>query len=752
MSELCILPLDSIVESTYNPRSSFDAAKLQELADSIRTSGLHQPILVRRLPGDRIDSTDRGVTHEIVAGARRFRASRIAGQKDIAAIVRFMSDDTAMEVAILENLQRDDLSALEEAEGYERLMQHSSLTAEAVGAKIGKSKSYVYARLKLTALHQAGRDALREGKIDASKALLIARIPDEKLQAKALEFCTVADYYGTTRGYRQCAEHIQREFMLRLDAARFKITDPTLVEGRPACPDCPLRTGFEPELFADVKSADTCTLPSCFHAKEAAHDARLLKAANDRGQTVIVGKEARQIMPSEYKALAGFKRLDDVRDAPGKDTLRKLLKAQMKERGIVPVLLANPHKDGAMMEVLPNAVVAELLVAAGEAQGAETIERASRGEAQEALRKANAAAHHKLETKWREAAVTECAARLVNRASEPVPADVLRVVAVRIAGLLTAGPSKVVAQLLGIGTVASAAGICEHIENAQSDPAHLLRLVAMADELEVKEWLRAEDQRPDAITANAAALGVDLEALRASLKADQKAEEKAKAQRAAAKAEKEAAKLQKASEATSSAALARDDANGMEPGESRKKPRGKKASPAAQAEAPKTSAAHASAQIAAALQAAGEPDPGAATATQDDEAHPRLRADAAPSAQAATPTTLSSTPAWPFPTASNAKKTATSTVANTDKAEIATAPAKREVQPGLPAGFAIRQRVEISEHVGGGAAKYRGRMAFVERLPAADTPGFYWVLVTGKNGSMGRRTVVHEADLIAVEA
>lgn len=170
MIEFRNIALDAIIESTFNPRKNFDPAKLAELSESIKASGVLQPILVRPLTGDRVSETDRTVQFEIIAGARRYRASELAGLATIPAIVRAMSNDAAMEAAILENLQRDDLTELEEAEGYEALMAHASINADAVAAKIGKSRSYVFGRLKLLDLSQDCKQAMRKGKMSAAEA------------------------------------------------------------------------------------------------------------------------------------------------------------------------------------------------------------------------------------------------------------------------------------------------------------------------------------------------------------------------------------------------------------------------------------------------------------------------------------------------------------------------------------------------------------------------------------------------------
>jgi ParB/RepB/Spo0J family partition protein len=182
-------PLALIVTSLTNPRKTFDPAKMAGLTASIAASGVHQPVLLRPLPASRLADTASMKPRpefELVAGERRLRASKAAGLQNIPAMVRELTDDQVLEIQIVENLQRDDLSELEEAEGYETLMQHSKLNADQVGTKIGKSRSYVYGRIKLLDLCQEARTSLRDGTVDASRALVVARIPDHKLQIRAM--------------------------------------------------------------------------------------------------------------------------------------------------------------------------------------------------------------------------------------------------------------------------------------------------------------------------------------------------------------------------------------------------------------------------------------------------------------------------------------------------------------------------------------------------------------------------------------
>ena len=376
------LALDRITPSLTNPRKTFDPAKLAELAASIKASGVHQPVVVRSLPGSRLADTDRTVQYELVVGERRLRASIIAGVDTIPAIVRALSDNEVMEIQVVENLQRDDLAPLEEAEGYDHLMQHTGLSADEVAAKIGKSRSYVYAKLKLLDLCQEVRQALREGSIDASRALLIARIPDGKLQLKALRVATAPQGGAADApGVRAFGQWLQQNVMLRLEGAPFPITDAKLTAAG-SCKDCPKRTGANPDLFSDVAGADVCTDPACYHLKEAAHHAHLVHQAQAKGLKVLAGADAKAVVTHQWDrdALDGYTRLDSQRhDATGAPTsLRNLLTGvDLIASGIQPVLIEHPRSKE-LIEAVPTAETEALLITKGllrQSQKAESVER-----------------------------------------------------------------------------------------------------------------------------------------------------------------------------------------------------------------------------------------------------------------------------------------------------------------------------------------------------------------------------------------
>jgi ParB/RepB/Spo0J family partition protein len=347
-----MLALSQLHESKLNPRKSYDKDRLAELTASIKTKGVLQPIVTR-------PNAD---GFEVVCGARRLRAAREAGLTEIPAVVRELSDVEALEVAVIENLQRADVHEIEEAEGYEQLMKLHKQTADDLAAKVGKSKAYVYARLKLLALSPAGRKAFYEGALNASTALLVARIPGAKLQEQALKEVTELDYRGDRMPVRQAAEHIQRRYMLQLKSAPFSTKDPKLVAKAGACGECPKRTGNQPELFADVGSADVCTDPQCFNAKKEAHYQVLRDEARAKGQEVIEGKEAKTIKPYSYGDIRGYSRLEDTAwsDATGQTKVSALLK---KVPDVPVKLFEDPHTRELVkvVETADGALVATML-------------------------------------------------------------------------------------------------------------------------------------------------------------------------------------------------------------------------------------------------------------------------------------------------------------------------------------------------------------------------------------------------------
>ncbi|MFD1421496.1 ParB/RepB/Spo0J family partition protein [Lactiplantibacillus songbeiensis] len=166
------LALTDIRANPYQPRHKFDQAALKELASSIEKSGVFQPIIVRQ-PDAEIKK------YELIAGERRFRASKLAKQTTIPAIVRDVTEEQMMEVAVLENLQREDLTPLEEAEAYESLMKKLKLTQAEVSKRLGKSRPYIANYLRLLGLPTGVKQLIQGGKLSMGQARTLLSLKDK---------------------------------------------------------------------------------------------------------------------------------------------------------------------------------------------------------------------------------------------------------------------------------------------------------------------------------------------------------------------------------------------------------------------------------------------------------------------------------------------------------------------------------------------------------------------------------------------
>ncbi len=164
------IPTAFIRPSAHNPRRSFDEGDLAELAQSIREKGVVQPLIVRPLPGADV--------YEIIAGERRWRAAQKAGLHDVPVVVREASDKEALELAIIENVQRADLNALEEALGYQQLMDEHQYTQAALAETIGKSRSHIANTVRLLKLPDAVQAFIRDGSLSAGHARALVTHPD----------------------------------------------------------------------------------------------------------------------------------------------------------------------------------------------------------------------------------------------------------------------------------------------------------------------------------------------------------------------------------------------------------------------------------------------------------------------------------------------------------------------------------------------------------------------------------------------
>lgn len=279
------IPVAALKESPNNPRKSFDKKALEELERNVRGQGvlvplLVRPIAVRRLAAEKALAIENGSlsesaketmkeatgvpVFEILAGARRFRCAVKIGLAEVPCrVMTGLTDAQALEIMVIENLQRQDVHPLEEAEGFAALMKAGEYDAAALARKIGKSVGYVYARLKLGDIIAPVKKALRAEEISTEHAVLIARL-DEAVQAEALDNCVSESW-----NVRELREWIREEFHCELETAPWDKADATLVAAAGACTTCPKRASANPS--DDDASENLCADRECFKGKLAAY-------------------------------------------------------------------------------------------------------------------------------------------------------------------------------------------------------------------------------------------------------------------------------------------------------------------------------------------------------------------------------------------------------------------------------------------------------------------------------------------------
>jgi len=364
------LPLSAITPSEtpaqVRRRKRYTAESIAELAQNVKAQGVIQPVIVRKLLAMREFSA-----YELVAGERRWLASKEAGLAHIPAIVRDIDDADLISFQLSENLKRESLDALEEAEGFNDLIHDAAkrgkkVKAENIAELFGVSKRHVYNRLKLLQVkHPAAQEALASGRLDHTKALLVARYPSVKLQGKAFEIVTAADTAGTEISLREAAERLRDKLMVRLDDVPFDIEDDSFRnEGRvqfdsqvthrhrdsvvmatpiPACISCHNCSATDSEFGAEIEAAYgkgviVCTERPCHDFKVKTFFERRVQAAREAGLTIIDGVSLdRREIADKYIALdepcyeAGLKtfgaetRLPTYREILGKAALASAL-------------------------------------------------------------------------------------------------------------------------------------------------------------------------------------------------------------------------------------------------------------------------------------------------------------------------------------------------------------------------------------------------------------------------------------------
>lgn len=531
------IPLDQLHESEVNDRQVYDEAALQSLADDIARQGVLEPLLVRpRIPKIFAGDVEAAIGFEVVCGHRRLRASHLASVPDAPCVVRTMNDLEVKLAQFGENLQRENLNALEEAEGFRKLLEDHALGVDDIVARTGKSRSHVYGRLKLLTLNEKSRKAFLAGDMQIEIALLLARMPSEKLQLDALEKIQ-SPAYGYARngltdggksGYRATREFLLERYTTDLKGALFKLDDAGLVESAGACTACPKRSGCTPELFIDIvdskenyrtHGANICTDPDCFAGKKKAQLKREQAALEAKGQVVVAGGVARNAIGADGKVRGAYVALKD-----SEGQLAKARQNAQKDSKVVPpqVVTIQDPRTGKTVKAVK---VAEL-----KAAGVKVVEpKAAGGRSpgqDEAARRHEEAALEKERSEATAANTRLFMAVRAEAAVRPMGVEELRLIALRVAGDALEGDDGDflcnVWGLVGAGGKpmspwAAREPFAKRLSNAS--PAQLTAYILdaiHAEGVEVSTWSNPDD-KPAALLATAKRYGVDVKAIMAAV-------------------------------------------------------------------------------------------------------------------------------------------------------------------------------------------------------------------------------------------
>ena len=538
------LPIIRIVPSRTNRRVVEDDA-LHDMAATMKLYGVLQPLLVRRLPAERLqdtfeDAATRHATHEIIAGERRYRAAQIAGLRAVPYLERDADNMQAQLMQLIENLHRIDLNPLDEALGVQRLVEDHGMNADTASEALRKSRTHVFESLRLLTLCPEAITGLKAGTLTRSVALLVAQRPTQAIQAEYTQRVLTGGPDSGPMSYRSALDLARRSYMLKLDQAPFALDDATLCPSAGACSVCPKHTGASPELW-DKNDADVCTDTACFADKKEAHFERVKAQAQQRGQQIITGRQARDIMPSENGAPRGYLLLDKPSQGSSAP-VRQVLGQDVPAANVV--LIEAP--SGNLVEAVPTHTASAAVKVKGERQAAA---KAQAEPTRQALQR-------EYEMRWRERAaeatidgLLQCVPEGLDHIPSRIALQILKLLAVQT-------PPRLLHRMFQVDSKAGRAEM--DLENALEDlaeqdlPAQIQYMLMMGCTL-------ALDQDEPLLEDLVDLANVDLESIRSQVQDEMKAEASARAGKAAP-TEKATPKLKKGKATATEAARAIADA------------------------------------------------------------------------------------------------------------------------------------------------------------------------------------------------
>jgi ParB/RepB/Spo0J family partition protein len=352
------LAVDEIHDSSIpNYRLHYDG--VQEMADSMKKVGVLQKPIVR--PRKHKDGG-----FELVFGYKRRAAAKLAGLATLRCELRQLTDEEVYAARLVENLQRSNPHPMDEARCLQDMIANRSYTVERIADETGKPTRYIRERLQLCQLSAKCQKALDADEITLGVALVLARIPQAKLQDEALDDCA-ADGDNACVSVARAVELVRDDFMLKLTDAPFDRADPDLLKKAGACTVCPKRTGNQTELFADVKNHDLCTDPACFREKGTAYLKQVVAGDKGKRKLKVLNAEGAKKTFGGYGS--GINYTSDLEDLNAESTFyvgshTKRLKNKTLVGPDVEVTLGQDPKTGKVYELVSKKAVSAALTKA----------------------------------------------------------------------------------------------------------------------------------------------------------------------------------------------------------------------------------------------------------------------------------------------------------------------------------------------------------------------------------------------------
>ncbi|MDP2235009.1 MAG: ParB/RepB/Spo0J family partition protein [Bacteroidales bacterium] len=289
MQQIQYIKTNQLHESSMNPRKEFHQESIDQLAESIKQVGILQPIIARLNPHLKKKAIP---IYEVICGARRLSAAVIADLTEVPVIVRELSDEEAFDLMITENLQRKDVSPLEEALAYQKLIEKGTYDIDALCIRFGKNQTYIRQRLKLNDLLPEFKKLLSSEIIGIGHAMEICKLEAEyqtELYENSYSEEVRSARYWNAGTVKELKNHIEKQFTLKLSEATFDLADELLDKKAGACLSCPKNTASNFLLFPDSPQEGICLDRACFRNKSDKHFEIQLKHVQEEEPQIILG-------------------------------------------------------------------------------------------------------------------------------------------------------------------------------------------------------------------------------------------------------------------------------------------------------------------------------------------------------------------------------------------------------------------------------------------------------------------------------